>query len=186
MRKNFGAKAWLFPQPVLIISTYGEDGVPDAMNAAWGGISDETQITICLGNDHKTVKNLLKTKAFAVHTANIEQAVACDYVGMESGNDVPNKFEKAGFHAVKSEFVNAPIIEELPMALECKVISYDDKTCRLVGEIVNVTVKEEVLDANGNIDPVKLQPIVLDPVNGSYLSLGDKVANAFSDGMKLK
>ena len=186
MRKNFGAKPYTYPQPVLIISAYDENGTPDAMNAAWGGISDDTQISMCLSAGHKTVKNIQARKAFTVSMADAAHVVACDYVGIVSGNKVPDKFEKAGFHATKSEFVDAPLIDELPMTLECTLVSYDPETCRLVGEIVNVSADERILDENGKIDPVKLEPITFDPVNNAYLKLGEKVGNAFKDGMQLK
>lgn len=186
MRKNFGAKPYTYPQPVLIIAAYDENGTPDAMNAAWGGISDDTQISMCLSAGHKTVKNIQARKAFTVSMADAAHVVACDYVGIVSGNKVPDKFEKAGFHATKSEFVDAPLIDELPMALECTLVSYDPETCRLVGEIVNVSADERILDENGKIDPAKLEPITFDPVNNAYLKLGEKVGNAFKDGMQLK
>jgi len=186
MRKNFGAKPILYPQPVFIIATYGEDGTPDAMNAAWGGLSEENEISICVSAAHKTTKNILARKAFTVSMATADTVVACDYVGIASGNDVPDKFEKAGFHATKSELVDAPLIDELPMALECRLISYDEKTCRLVGEIVNVSADESVLDEKGRIDPTRLRPITFDPSNNAYLVVGEKVGNAFRDGLALK
>lgn len=108
MRKNFGAKPYTYPQPVLIIASYDENGTPDAMNAAWGGISDDTQISMCLSAGHKTVKNILKRKAFTVSMADAAHVAACDYVGIISANDVPDKLEKAGFHTTRSEFVDAP------------------------------------------------------------------------------
>lgn len=113
MRKNFGAKPLTYPQPVYIIATYGEDGTPDAMNAAWGGISEQNEISLCLSAGHKTVKNILKRGAFTVSMAEAGHITACDYVGLVSGNNTPDKFTRAGFHAVKSEFVDAPLIEEL-------------------------------------------------------------------------
>lgn len=186
MRKNFGAKPWTYPQPVFIIATYGEDGTPDAMNAAWGGISDDTQISMCLSPGHKTVANILARGAFTVSMADAAHVAECDYVGIESANKVPDKVEKAGFHTEKAEFVDAPVILELPMAVECRLVSYDKEDCRLVGEIVNVSADETILDENGKIDPAKLAPIVFDPVNHAYLKLGEKVGNAFKDGMKLK
>lgn len=185
MRKNFGAKPVCYPQPVFIIATYDENGVPNAMNAAWGGISEEKEITICVSNDHKTAKNLVNRGAFTVSMADADHVVECDYLGVVSGNQVPDKLEKCGFHTVKSEFVDAPVIEELPMALECRVISYDEESCRLVGEIVNVSAEERIL-TNGRIDPRKLMPITFDPVNNAYLVLGHQVGKAFSDGLKLK
>ena len=186
MRKNFGAKPYTYPQPVFIVASYDENGTPDAMNAAWGGISDDTQLSLCLSAGHKTVKNIQARGAFTVSMADAAHTVACDYVGIVSANDVPDKLAIAGFHAVKSEFVDAPLLEELPMALECKLISYDPASCRLVGEIVNVSADESVLDENGKIDPAKLDPITFDPVNGTYLRLGEKVGNAFRDGLQLK
>ena len=186
MRKNFGPKTLCYPMPVYIIATYNEDGTPNAMNAAWGGISEEKEISICVDSAHKTAENLMARKAFTVSMATAKYVTACDYVGIVSGNKEPDKFAKAGFHAVPSEHVDAPLIDELPMALECKVISYDEETCRLVGEIVNVCVDESVLDANGKVDVSKLQPITYDSMNHRYLTLGEAVGQAFHDGMALK
>lgn len=186
MRKNFGAKAICYPMPVFIIGTYNEDGTPNAMNAAWGGISEETELTICVDSGHKTAKNLMERKAFSVSMATAEYMRGCDYVGIISGNEEPDKFKKAGFHATKSVFVDAPLIDELPMALECEVISYDEDTCRLVGRIVNVCADESILGDNGKVDVAKLQPITYDPMNHHYLVLGEKIGQAFQDGMELK
>ena len=186
MRKNFGAKPMCYPMPVYIIGSYGTDGTPNAMNAAWGGISEETEISICISADHKTTENILSRKAFTVSMATAKYIAACDYVGIVSGNKEPDKFSKAGFHATKSEFVDAPLIDELPMALECELISYDPESCRLVGRIVNVSADESVLGDNGKVDVSKLQPITFDPMNNHYLALGEKVGQAFHDGVVLK
>jgi flavin reductase (DIM6/NTAB) family NADH-FMN oxidoreductase RutF len=186
MRKNFGPKPLLYPQPVFIIATYGEDGTPNAMNAAWGGISEENQITICISAGHKTTANILSKKAFTVSMATADYVTACDYVGIVSGNKVPDKFARAGFHASKSEFVDAPLIDELPMAVECKLISYNPETCCLIGEIVNVSADESVLNETGKVDPAKLKPITFDPMNNAYLVLGEKVGNAFKDGTAMR
>ena len=186
MRKNFGAKTMCYPMPVYMIGTYCEDGTPNVMNAAWGGISEEREISICVDSEHKTAKNLMLRKAFTVSMATARYMAACDYVGIVSGNKEPDKFAKAGFHATKSEFVDAPLIDELPMALECELISYDPETCRLVGRIVNVSVDEAVLGENGKVDVAKLQPITYDPMNHQYLVLGEKVGQAFHDGLSLK
>ena len=185
MRKNFGPKPILYPQPVFIIATYDENGVPDAMNAAWGGISEMAEITMCIDSAHKTAKNAVARGAFTVSMATAEQVVACDYVGIVSGNDEPEKFKKAGFTAEKSGFVDAPLIKELPMAIECRLVSYDPETCRMVGEVVNVCADESVL-TDGKIDPKKLRPIVFDAIHNDYLDLGEKVGNAFRDGLALK
>ena len=186
MRKNFGAKPMCYPMPVYMIGTYSADGTPNAMNAAWGGISEETEISICISADHKTTENILSRKAFTVSMATAKYIAACDYVGIVSGNQEPDKFAKAGFHATKSEFVDAPLIDELPMALECELISYDPESCRLVGRIVNVSADESVLGDNGKVDVSKLQPITFDPMNNHYLVLGEKVGQAFHDGVVLK
>ena len=186
MRKNFGAKPWTYPQPVFILATYNEDGTPDAMNAAWGGISEDKELSICISAEHKTTANILARKAFTVSMATAEQVVACDYVGIESGNKVADKVAKSGWHTTKSEFVDAPLIDELPMALECEVISYDHETCRLVGRIVNVSADESVLGQNGKVDVGKLRPITFDTMNNQYLVLGEKVGQAFHDGVQLK
>lgn len=185
MRKNFGAKPYLYPMPVFIIAAYGEDGKANAMNAAWGGLSEENEISVCISPDHKTTENILKSGAFTVSMADASHVKECDYVGVVSGNKVPDKMEKAGFHTVKSEFVNAPVIEELPMAVECILKSYDEETCRLVGEIVNVSVSEEFLDEKGKVDVKRMRPITYDPINHEYLVLGEKAGNAFKDGLTI-
>lgn len=186
MRKNFGAKPYTYPQPVFILASYDEDGTPGAMNAAWGGISEGNELSMCISAGHKTTKDILKRKAFTVSMADVEHMVACDYVGITSGNSVPDKFKKAGFHAVKSEFVDAPLIEELPVAVECTLKSYDPDTCRMVGEIVNVSVDERVLDKDGNVDVNLVKPITFDPFNNTYVALGEIVGNAFSAGKEIK
>ena len=186
MRKNFGAKPICYPQPVFILAAYDENGIPNAMNAAWGGISEDQEVSICISADHKTTLNILARKAFTVSMATADQMVACDYVGIVSGNRHPDKFARAGFHATASEFVNAPLIDELPMAMECELLSYDPKTCRLVGKIVNISADEAILNENGRVDPAKLRPITFDPMNNTYVVLGETVGQAFKDGAELK
>ena len=186
MKKNLGAKTVCYPMPVYIIATYNEDGTPNAMNAAWGGISEDKEISICVDSEHKTAANLMARKAFTVSMATADYVTACDYVGIVCGNKEPDKFQKAGFHATKSEFVDAPVINELPMALECRMISYDPESCRLVGQIVNVCADEAVLNEDGKLDVQKLRPITYDPMNHQYLVLGEVVGQAFHDGLALK
>lgn len=186
MRKNFGSKPWTYPQPVFIIATYDENGVPDAMNAAWGGISENDELTICMGSNHKTADNILAKKAFTVSMGTEKMLVACDYVGIVSGKNEPDKFAKAGFTALKSEFVDAPLIAELPMAVECELVSYDKESCRLVGKIVNISIDESVLAADDKVDVAKLAPIIFDSVNHTYLKVGEKAGQAFHDGAALK
>ncbi len=185
MRKNFGPKTWLYPMPVLIVGTYGEDGTPNAMNAAWGGIYDTNLLMVCLADDHKTTENIKKAGAFTVSFATSATAVPCDYVGIVSANDVPDKFARAGFHATRSEFINAPIIDELPMTVECKLLKFnEDGIC--IGEIVNVSADEKILDKAGKIDAKSLDPIIYDSATHAYWNLGTKVGQAFSDGRRIK
>ncbi len=183
-RKNFGAKPFLFPQPVLIIGTYDENGKPNAMNAAWGGIVGRDEIIIDL-SQHKTTENLLVTKAFTVSAADVEHLVACDYVGLVSGSKEPEKMEKACFTTTKSSFVNAPIINELPVTLECELVKVIDDS-KYLGRIVNVSVDERVLGEDGEISLELFSPITYDTVHYGYYKLGDKVGNAFKDGAQLK
>lgn len=186
MRKNLKAKAYVYPLPVLIIGTYDENGTPNAMNAAWGTVCDTAQVALCLSATHKTVKNLLKTKAFTVAMADEKNVIPADYVGVVSANKLPEKLQKSGWHTVKSEFVNAPIIEELPLVLECKLVSYDTEMEICIGEVVNVSADEGILDGNGKIDLTKFKPICYDCDGHGYYALGERVGNAFSDGLKIK
>lgn len=185
MRKSFGAKPFLYPMPVLIIASYDENGVPNAMNAAWGSAADMNAIAIYVSKGHKTMQNILARGAFTVSMADEKNAIAADYVGIVSGNKVPDKFARCGWHATKSGNVDAPIIDELPMTLECRLVSYDSESELLTGEIVNVLADESIL-TDGHIDPRKLKPICYDPVNHDYLALGEKIANAFSDGKQIQ
>lgn len=185
MRKDFGTRTYLYPQPVLIIASYDEQGNPDAMNAAWGGISDDHEIGICLSPEHKTVKNILKRKAFTVSVGTAKYVKECDYLGIVSGNAIPDKIERAGLHVIKSSHVDAPLIEELPLALECELISYDPESCHLFANIINVSIDESVL-TNGQVDVKKLGAITFDPANHVYLKLGEKAGNAFKDGLVYK
>lgn len=183
MRKNFGSKTYLLPQPVMIIATYDENGNANAMNAAWGGICGEDQIIVELGS-HKTTDNLDITKAFTIGIADEEHVVECDYVGVVSGRKEPDKMKKAGFTTVKSEFVNAPIINELPISLECELIKEFDG--KYIGKIVNVSCDEKFIGEDGLPDLSKFTPITFDPVHHTYITLGKVVGKAFSDGNKIK
>ena len=141
---------------------------------------------MCISASHKTTKNILARGAFTVSMGEAAHAAACDYVGLASGNTEKDKFGKAGFHAVKSEFVDAPLIEELSVAVECRLKSFDPETGRLVGEIVNVSVDERVLDENGHVDVARARPITFDPFNNTYVALGEIAGQAFHDGLALK
>ena len=185
MRKNFGARPILYPQPVFIIATWNEDGTANAMNAAWGGISESNEITMCIGDNHRTTRNVLARGAFTVSMGTADTVRECDYLGVVSGDEAPDKLTRCGFTTVPSEFVDAPVIQQLPMAVECRLRHYDPETCRMVGEVVNVCADESIL-TGGKIDPAKLRPITFDGANGTYHVLGEKVGDAFSDGLQLK
>lgn len=183
MRKNFGAKPFLFPQPVMIIGTYDTNGEANAMNAAWGGIVGMDEILISLGN-HQTTDNLMKNRAFTVSMADADHVAACDYVGIVSKRNEPHKMEKAGFTTTKSKIVNAPVINELPLTLECELVKVLDGM--ILGRIVNVCAEERILDESGGISLDKFSPITYDTVNMKYYRLGSCVGKAFSDGKTLK
>ena len=185
MKKNFGVKNWLFPMPVLMIGTYDAEGTPDMMNAAWGGISFDDQITVCIDTAHKTWANIAARKAFTVAFGTAGTAVPCDYLGIVSGNDTPGKVAKSGFTAVKSAFVDAPVMEELPLVLECVLVSMNRENCNVVGKIVNCAVEESVL-TGGKPDAEKMKPLCFDPCRHVYRLMGDAVARAFSCGKALK
>ncbi len=185
MRKDFGSKTWLYPMPVLIVAAYDSEGKPNAMTAAWGGIYTDDKVGICISEGHKTTRNILASKAFSVSMATAKEITACDYIGITSGNKVPDKLERAGFHTVPSKHINAPVIEELPMTMECEFVSYDEESNFLVGRIINISADESIL-TDERIDIDKLQPISYDPVSNSYRAIGEKAGNAFSDGKQLK
>lgn len=186
MRKNIGAKPYIMPMPVLMISSYDEKDRPCAMLAVWGGISNEKEITITVASQRHTLKGIIDRGSFVVSMAEVEYEKACDYLGITTGNNVVDKFEKSGFHTIKSEFVDAPIIDELPFAVECRVKSYDEESWRLVGEIVNVSLDERILGDDGKVSFDKFHPLAFDWMNKIYLSLGDKVGDAYKDGLALR
>lgn len=186
MRQNFGVKPSIYPEPVFILAAYDENKTPHCMNAAWGGLVAKNQLMLSLNPAHKTVIALRETGAFTVSMGQANQVVACDYVGITSGNNVPDKFARAGFHETKSEFVDAPLIDELAYCLECKLVSFDEDTHILIGEIMNISVDESVLDEMGNVDVAKLGPISFDPNTKKYYQIGDAVADARSIGKQLQ
>lgn len=185
MKKDFGAKPYIYPMPVLIIATYNDDETANAMNAAWGGVCDYKKISIIIDKSHKTTENILKRKAFTVSIADEQHITEADYLGIVSGNETKNKVEEAGLHCIKSKFVDAPLIEEFPLTLECRLISYDEQTERAIGEVINTAIDESILTDN-KIDLSKFSPITYDSMNHDYVALGKKVGKAFSDGKKLK
>ena len=178
-----GNKSTITPEGVFIIGTYDENGIPNAMNAAWGMQSDMGEITLMLAK-HKTTENFEKTGAFTVAFGTADTVVISDYFGVESGKNV-NKIEKAGCHVHRSAHVNAPIIEEYPLTLECKVRKWDPSTGYLIGEIVASQADESIM-TDGKVDLSKLRPIIFDPSFNAYRVVGEIVGKAFSDGMKIK
>ena len=186
--KSFGQKPWVLPQPVLIIGTYNNDGTPNAMNAAWGGQWDSKEIMICMGS-HATTENLDRCGEFTVAFATKDTMVAADFVGIVSGKNEPEKMQKTGWTAIKSEHVNAPVFTEFPMTLECRILRKIDETkdgYNLIAEIVNILVDEAYLAEDGKPDVEKMQLISYEPVHHGYLVMGERVGNAFADGKRLK
>ena len=186
--KSFGQKPWMLPQPVLIIGTYNSDGNPNAMNAAWGGQWDSKEIMISMGS-HATTENLARCDEFTVAFATKDTMVASDFVGIVSEKNDPEKMQKTGWTAIKSEHVNAPIFTDFPMTLECRILSKIDESedgYNIVAEIVNILVDENYLAKDGNPDVEKMQLITYEPVHHGYLVMGERVGNAFADGKKLK
>jgi len=184
MKKNLGKQNWMFPMPVLMIGTYCEDGTPDVMNAAWGGITLEDEITICIDSSHKTWANIAARKAFTVAFGTADHVMACDYLGLVSGNDTPDKVARSGFTVVKSAFVDAPVINELPFVLECELVSMNEGTCNVVGKIRNCAVEESALTA-GKPDAGKMKPVCFDTCEHAYRLMGEVVAKAFFVGKAL-
>ena len=187
MKKDLGTLTAVFPMPVLMIGTYGEDGTVNVMNCAWGQICDYDKIILFLAEDRKTLENMKQTNAFTVSLADQSHLVEADYFGMVSGNKVKDKFAQAGFHAVKSDTVNAPVIEEFPLVMECELLEILDteNVFAIVGTIVNVKAEESVLTEAGKVDAGKLNALMFDPFENSYYTVGKKAGQAFHDGAAL-
>ncbi|MDE7153009.1 MAG: flavin reductase [Muribaculaceae bacterium] len=188
MKKNFSPKAWLLPQPVLIIGTYDAEGTPNAMNAAWGGQWDMKQIMISLGA-HATTENINRDGVFTVAFATEETLVGADYVGLVSGKKQHDKVAHAGWSSERGEHVNAPVFDCFPMTFECKVAEklYESETgCYLIADIVNIVADEKYLASDGKPDVEKMNLITFDPIHNGYIALGKRVGDAFSAGKALK
>jgi len=185
MRKNLGVKTYLYPQPALVIATYNVDGTANAMVAAWGCVSDTDKVSLYIDKSHRTLENIKARGAFTVSMATEKDIRAIDYLGIVSGNKEPRKFEKSGLTAVRSGNVDAPLVEELPLSLECRLLSFDEESELLVGEIVNVTADESVLDGNGKLSIDKLAPVCYDPAGHGYYVMERRVGNAFKDGKEI-
>lgn len=187
MRKNIKTTEAIFPMPVLMIATYNEDGSVDVMNAAWGMMLDRDKVILNLTETHKTVKNIKERKAFTISIADAKHVIEADYFGVVSGNNTKDKFEVSGLTAIKSENVDAPIIEEFPICMECEFIEYQDDEygCGVVGKIVNVSALEEVMNGD-NVDISLVNAIAFDSYTHEYYKVTKRVGNAFKDGMQLK
>lgn len=191
MRKNFGPQTWFYPSPVLIIGTYDEEGRPNAMNAAWGGIYDTNQIIICLSS-HQTTDNIRKKREFTISFATKETMVASDYVGLVSQRVEKNKIEKSGLKYEKSPFIDAPIFTDYPLTLECSVIDFINEGegeekggCNVIAKIINVSADEKVVVDN-KIDVSKINFIAYSAIDHRYVLLSEPVGSAFVEGLKLK
>ena len=188
MNKSFKPKAWVLPQPVLIIGTYGEDGTPDAMNAAWGGQWDMNEIMISMGS-HATTRNLNRCPEFTVAFATEDTMVAADYVGIVSAKTHPDKLAATGWKSVKADNVNAPVFDCFPMTMECRIkekLYESESGCYIIAEILNIVCDERYLAEDGKPDVEKMKLITFDPVHNGYIALGKRVGNAFHDGKSLK
>ena len=187
MKKSLGVKPYLFPMPVLMIATYDENGTVDVMNMAWGGICAENMVALNIDEEHKTAKNIKAKGAFTISVADIDHIEAADFFGIATGNKMPDKFARSGLHAVRSEHVDAPVVEEFPITLECKVaeLQHLNGKCRVVGAIVNVLADEKVLDEKGKVDPTKLNAFVFDQFQNGYYAIGEKVGQAWHTGAGL-
>lgn len=187
MRKNVQTTEAIFPMPVLLVATYNEDGTIDVMNAAWGTMLERDIVILNLTETHKTVKNIKNRKAFTVSIADARHVTEADYFGIVSGNNTKNKFENSGLTAVKSQNVDAPIINEFPLCMECSFIEYqnDEYGCGVVGKVVNVSADESVMK-DDKVDISLVNAIAFDPYTHGYYKVTERVGNAFSDGLKLK
>lgn len=187
MRKNLNITEGIFPMPVLMVATYNEDGSVNVMNAAWGTMQERGNVVLNLTETHKTVKNIKARGAFTVSIADAAHIVEADYFGVESGNRVSNKFENSGLTASKSGTVDAPIINEFPICLECEFIEYQNGEygCGVIGKVVNVTADESVM-VGDKIDMSLVNAIAFDPYTHGYYKVTDRVGEAFKDGLKLK
>ena len=187
MRKKLNITEGIFPMPVLMVATYNEDGSVNVMNAAWGTMQERGNVALNLTETHKTVKNIKARKAFTVSIADAAHVVEADYFGVESGNRVSNKFENSGLTASKSELVDAPVINEFPLCLECEFIEYQDGEygCGVIGKVVNVTADEKVI-VDGKIDINLVNAIAFDPYTHGYYKGSGRVGEAFKDGLQLK
>ena len=184
MKKDFGVKPWLYPMPTYMIGTYNDDDTVDVMMMAWGGICAENMVALNLEEDHRTVANLKKRGAFTLAVPGTDTLKQSDYLGIVSANRDAEKFARTGLHAEKSSRVDAPVIAEYPLTLECKVVEMQEQPygLRVLGEIVNVLADEKTLDEKGNIDAEKLHAFAFDQMRHGYYAMGEKAGQAWKSG----
>ena len=187
MKKNLGVFPAVYPMPVLMVAAYDETGKVNVMNAAWGMICNMDRIALFIDEDHKTTQNILKTKAFTVSIADKDHMDVADFFGIATGNKMPDKFERTGYQAAKSTFVNAPVIEEFPVVMECELaeIAENESFYCVVGKIVNTAADENVLGENGKVEPAKLNALIFDQFQHGYYVAGEKVGKAWNAGAGL-
>ena len=187
MKKDLGKQPALFPMPVLMVAAYDADGTVQVMNAAWGMICDMDKIALFIDEEHATSKAIRQTKAFTVRLADKDHMDVADYYGIATGNKMPDKFKKSGYHAQKSAYVNAPIITEFPVAMECELaeITETENLHAVVGRIVNVSAEEKALSENGKIDPMKLNALIFDQFQNGYYVATEKVGRAWNAGKEI-
>ena len=184
MKKELKICPAIFPQPVILIATYNDDGTIDVMNAAWGTPFDTNQIELNISDSHRTTENIRKRKCFSVSLANVDNMVAADYVGMVSAKKEKDKFERTNWKAHKSDIVDAPILDDLPYSMECTLEVFKEDY-GIIGNIKRVLVDDKYIDADGKVDLAKMKIIAYDPFNHGYYVVGEKVGQAFSEGRKL-
>ena len=187
MKKQIKTTEAIFPMPVLLISTFNEDCSVDVMNAAWGTMLDRDVVALNLTETHKTVQNIKERGGFVIHIADAKHVAEADFFGVVSGNKEPEKFKKSGLSFVKSDLVDAPVINELPIAMECEFIEYqnDDTGIGVIGKVLRTSVEEEHLK-DGRVDIDSVEAIAFDPYTHGYYKVGGRVGEAFSDGLKLR
>lgn len=184
MKKDLGPVLAVYPMPVLMVASYDENEKVNVMNAAWGQICDDDKIILFIGEGKKTWLNIKASRAFTVALADKDHMAAADFFGIASGNRISDKFERTGFHAVKSDRVHAPIIEEFPVVMECELLEFlhTDYVDGIVGRIVNVKAEEAVLGENGKVDPSRLNALMFDQFQNGYYVTGEKVGMAWNAG----
>ena len=187
MKKNLGSIPGLFPMPVVVVSAYDREGIPNAMTAAWAQITDMDKIALFVDPDHRTMKNIQETKAFTVAIADVEHMAEADFIGIVSGNNIPDKLEKSGLHVTKSEFVNAPVIEELPVSMDCELADIIDTedVYAMVGKIVNICAEDRIIGEDGKVNPDQIHALIFDQFRNGYYAVGEKVGQAWNAGKDL-